>query len=101
LGQACPYRLVVDVGYESHVSGDERCVSGKPHTACKCDGGTSVACPVTSVAFLTKHGKPHQCFVSNNLHITNAEFVQHVWPCVVEESNAIWPAAKIELGKTH
>jgi len=37
--------------------------------------------------------------VSDNLHITNAEFAQHVWPRFVEESNAIWPTVKIELGK--
>jgi len=66
-----------------------------------CDGGMSVVCPVTSVAFPTKRILHNQCLISDNLHITNTEFVQHVWPCVVEESNAKWPAAKIELGKTH
>jgi len=90
------------------VSGDESCMSGaypeSPTLRGTCNGGTSVACPVTNVAFPTKHGKNptlhNQCLVSDNLHITNVEFVQHVWPRV-EESYAIWPAAKIELGKTH
>jgi len=57
--ERAPYRSVVDVGYESYMTGDERCVSGdkhcvtgKSHTASTCNGGTSIAFP-------TKHGKPH------------------------------------------
>jgi len=81
-----PYRSVVDVGSPDF---------------------TSVKCPVTSIAYpesptLRVHAtvvralrvrwrallsdkirKAPQCLMSDNLHITNAEFVQHVWPRVI------------------
>jgi len=61
--ERAPYRLVVDVNCESCVSGDERHMSGvypeSPTLRGTCNGGTSIARPVTSVAFPTKHGKSH------------------------------------------